>query len=281
VELPWALAPPDGRYVVRGHAGEPTHVLVVGSLAAERAGRRARRRGRAREVEPEPAPPAVPVTRVTLVAAEPFGDPREADHWLRGADGDAEAQEALAVLGRVLHALRVASADPSIGTPSRAQALVVRLGLGEGEQVAEGRWTRAVELPGGPPTRRRAGRGRAAGDARAGDRLAALLGGRDAALACEELALRARSDVDADRHREAALQLRAALEAGLAELQPWSDRGDLADRLAELAAARATVDEAATAALAGGLDDAQITGVGHVLSRLEAALRARTAAGSD
>jgi hypothetical protein len=279
--LPWALAPPDGRYVVRGHAGEPTHVLVVGSLAAQRAGRRPRRR-RAREVEPEPSPPAVPVTRVTLVAAEPFGDRAEAERWLRGADGEAEVHEALAVLERVLHALRVASADPSIGTPSRAQALVVRLGLGEGEQVAEGRWARALELPGGaPPTRRRAGRGGAAGGGRAGDRMAALLGGRDAALACEELALRARADVDADRHREAALQLRAALEAALAELQPWSDRGDLADRLAELAAAREAVDDAATATLAGGLDDAQITGVAHVLGRLEAALRARTAAGSD
>jgi hypothetical protein len=257
-------------------------VLVVGSLAAERAGRRPRRRGRAREVEPEPAPPAVPVTRVTLVAAEPFGEQAEAERWLQGADVEAEAQEALAVLGRVLHALRVASADPSIGAPSRAQALVVRVGLGEGEQVAEGRWAHAVELPGGdPPARRRAGRGGAARDGRAGDRLAALLGGRDAALACEELALRARADVDADRHREAALQLRAALEAALAELEPWSDRGDLADRLAELAAARETVDDAAAAALTGGLDAAQIGAVGHALGRLEAALRARTAAGSD
>ena len=256
-------------------------MLVVGSLAAERAGRRPRRR-RAREVEPEPSLPAVPVTRVTLVAAEPFGEHAEAERWLRGADVDAEADEALAVLGRVLHALRVASADPSIGTPSRAQALTVRVGLGEGEQVAEGRWAHAVELPGGgPPARRRAGRGDAAGGGRAGDRLAALLGGRDAALACEELALRARADVDADRHREAALQLRSALEAALAELEPWSDRGDLAERLAELAALRETVDDAAAAALAGGLDDTQVDAVGHALGRLEAALRARTAAGSD
>jgi hypothetical protein len=224
--------------------------------------------------------PAVPVTRVTLVGAEPFGEHAEAERWLRDADVEAEAQEALAVLGRVLHALRVASADASIGTPSRAQALVVRVGLGEGEQVAEGRWAHAVELPGGdPPVRRRAGRG--ASRDRAGDRLAALLGGRDAALACEELALRARADVDADRQREAALQLRAALEAALAELQPWSNRADLADRLAELAAQRETVDHAAAAALAGGLDDDQIGAVEHVLGRLEAALRARTAAGSD
>jgi hypothetical protein len=224
----------------------------------------------------------VPVTRVTLVAAEPFGEHAEAERWLRGADGEVEAQEALVVLGRVLHALRVASADPSIGAPSRAQALVVRLGLGEGEQVAEGRWAHAVELPGGgPPARRRTGRGGTAGGGRTGDRLAALLGGRDAALACEELALRARSDVDANRHREAALQLRVALEAALAELQPWSDRGDLADRLAELAAEREMVEAAAGAALAGGLDDAQITAVGHALGRLDAALRARTAAGSD
>ena len=281
--MPWALAPPDGRYVVRGHAGEPTHVLVVGSLGAERAGRRPGRRRRGREVEPEPRPVAVPVTRVTLVAADPFGDTAEAERWLSRADGEAEASEALAVLGRVQHALRVAGADPSIGAPSRAQLLVARLGVGEGEQVAEGRWTRALELPGGgaPATRRRARRSGAQGDERAGDRLAALLGGRDAALACEELVLRARADMDAERHREAALQLRAAHEAALAELQPWSARGDLADRLAELAAARETVDDAAAAALTGGLDEEHIAGIAHVLGRLEAALRARTAAGSD
>ena len=104
----------------------------------------------------------------------------------------------------------------------------MRVGYGEGDQVADGRWVKALELPVADARTRR--------DAalRPQERLGALLGGRDAVLACEELALRARQDVDAGRRREAALQLDAALTAALAELEPWSSRGDLAARLAEL-----------------------------------------------
>jgi hypothetical protein len=278
-ELPWVLGPPQGRYVVRGHAGEPTHVLVVTPLGAVRArvagrgGGRLRRR-RPRPIAPEPAVSDVPVTRVTLVAAAPFPTAAEAERWLRGADGDAEAQEAFAVLARVLHAHRVAAADPAVREPSRDQALVVRIGLGEGEQVAEGRWERAIELA--PPPRERSGRAAAL---RPQERLAALLGGRDAALACEELTLRARADLDAARHREAAFELRVALEAALAELEPWSGRGDLAERLRALRAERRAVADAAGAALGGGLSEDQVADVERVVARLEAALRARTAAG--
>ena len=268
-ELPWALAPPDGRYVVRGHAGEPTHVLVVALLAA-RAGAARPGRRRSRAVAPEPLPADVPVTRVTLVGAEPFAGEDAARAWLEGADGEHEAAAAFDVLRRVLHAHRIATADPSVAEPAREQALVVRLGLGEGEQVADGRWTHAVELP--PPVRRRGGR-RAALQPQ--ERLAALLGGRDAALACEELTLRARADLDAGRTREAAFQVRVALEAALAELLPWAERGDLAGRLDELRAERPAVGAAANAALEGGLDDGQAADVERVVGRLEAALRAR------
>ena len=51
------------------------------------------------------------------------------------------------------------------------------------------------------------------------ERFAALLGGREAALACEELVLRARADADAGRDREAALQARIALESLLSEME--------------------------------------------------------------
>ena len=50
------------------------------------------------------------------------------------------------------------------------------------------------------------------------ERFAALLGGREQVLACEELVLRARADLDAGREREAALQARVALESLLAEM---------------------------------------------------------------
>ena len=50
LEFPWALGPPDGRYVLRGHAGEPEHVLVV--THARRAAAAPARGGRARPGRP-------------------------------------------------------------------------------------------------------------------------------------------------------------------------------------------------------------------------------------
>jgi len=104
---------------------------------------------------------------------------------------------------------------------TRRSALVTRVGFGPGEQVADGRWTQALTVPLPRPGRHAAG---------AQERLAALLGGRDAALACEELTLRARSDVDAGREREAALQVRVALDAALAELPAYANRRTIDER---------------------------------------------------
>ena len=137
--------------------------------------------------------------------------------------------------------------------------------------MADGDWSEAVEPP---PA---GGRRRREAVLRPQERLAALLGGRDAALACEELALRTRLDVDAQRSREAALGLPVALEAALAELEPWRDEGGLGPRLEELRSLRGSVGDAAAAALAGGLADDEIAIVNGALGRLEAALRARAA----
>jgi hypothetical protein len=261
---------------VRGHAGEVEHVLVVATLGAPQ--RRWLRGRRARRALPSPAP--VSTTRVTLVGAEPFADRRAADHWLRQTTGhreraEAQARAAVAVLNRVLHLHRAATADPHVREAGLHQALVVRLGIGEGEQVATGRWVRAVEL-----SAPRHGRDRTAA-LRPQERLAALLSARDAALACEELALRARQDIDAGRRREAALQLQAALTMAVAELEPWAPRGDVSGRLDELRDLAPAVHAAAQAALQGGVDDEHEAALRHGLERLEAALRARTAPGFD
>jgi len=113
------------------------------------------------------------------------------------------------------------------------------------------------------------------------ERLAALLAGRDAVLACEELTLRARSDLDAGRLREAALQLRVALQAALAELEAWSGQPSLPERIEELRGRQEVVGAAADAALLGGISDEHIDTVRSVLGRVEAALRARTASGFE
>ena len=272
LEVPWPLGPPDGRYVVRRHAGEqPDHVLVIGTLGAPRRGLLRGRRESGAESEPDPA--AVATGRGTVIPALAFEDADEAARWLRDADRDEEVTGALAILNRALHAHRVATADPYAHEVARSDALVLRLGYGEGEQVADGRWTDAVEIPPAPRRRKREAA------LRPQERLAAVLGGRDVTLACETLLLRARADLDAGREREAALQLRVALEAALAELAAWRDRGDLGERLAALADERAAVAEAANAALQGGLAPAQAEAVADVIERLEAALRARSAAG--
>jgi hypothetical protein len=254
--------------VLRGPDGAPTHVLVLATLAAPP--RRLRGR-RPRAAAPEPPPTPVTTTRATLVDAAPLATGAGARERLDAVDPAAAGAQAVAILNRVLHLHRTAAADPWAREVALDQAIAVRVGVGAGEEVADGRWTEARELA------RPAARRRRAAVLRPQERLAALLGGRDAPLAAEELALRARADVAAGRTREAALQLKVALAAALHELQAWADAGDLRARLEELGALAPAVDAAAEEALRGGLDAATAAQTERALGRLEAALRARTA----
>jgi hypothetical protein len=263
-EFAGRIGPPPGRYVLRRFAGDDVRRVVVVTEPTAAPPERRRRRGRRAPAGP-PAHPA-PVTRVTVVDATPLRAP---EAWLRAARVDEEARAALAQL---VGLYRVAAADPAIADPDPERALVTRVGYGPGEAVAEGAWEAARELA--PQERRR----RRGPDTRPQVRLAALLSARDAALACEELALRARGDLDRGRDREAALQLEAALNAALAELEGWRALADLDRRLQELAGYRDGVAEAAAAAREGRLEAAHVEHVTAALARLEAALRARVAA---
>jgi hypothetical protein len=147
--------------------------------------------------------------------------------------------------------------------------------------VADGDWVQARELFWRPPVTGGhvvGGRKRARAAAlRPQERLAALLGGRTYTLLCEELALRARLDLDHHRLRHAAVQLDAALLAAVEELRQ-EGRQDLALRLAELEKLREGVAVEARGALRGeGEPDEEL--LAHALGRLESALRARTAPG--
>jgi hypothetical protein len=323
LEFPWSLDPPDGRYLLRAHVeGEPEHVVVLATLQAG-GGRpphrpgvlRRRRRARRRSVAPEPEPTPVASARATIVDPVSLSAERQAKAWLAGLDVEREVSAALAVLNRVLYAQRIAAADPYARELSAAQALSVRAGWGEGEQVAEGRWLHAVELPmaAGSGSRRGLGgpagglplRGRSAA-LRPHERLARLLGAREQPLLCEELSLRARMDLDQGRVAHAALELDRAYTAALAELAD-EQRGDLPLRVAELdslcegvrrAAALALADSESDQALAPrpsvpgatqatadspptSPEDLDPEALGHALGRLEAVLRARTALGFE
>jgi hypothetical protein len=321
-ELPWALGPPDGRYLLRSPAdGEPERVIVLGTIGGRRRPAAAERRPiasvtrrRSRRADPEPRAPLVEVMRATVVDPVPVSVERQARAWLSDFDSGRDVAAAFDALNRMLYAWRIAAADPHAHAVSPEQALVVRAGWGEGEQVAEGQWLHAVELSpraisdaqadirrGEPRLRRggaRIGRRRVAG-LRADERLAHQLAGHEAPLLCEELALRARADFDQGRLRQAALELDHALSAALLELA-GEPRADLPLRVAELRSLQPGVSAIARAALSAGppdgrdrfgeelrvgADAGEESGsegssrerVGHALGRLEAALRARAA----
>ena len=273
VEVPWPLGPPDGRYVLRpdGDPGAPiSHVIVIATLGAAR---RHRIRGRRpRQLPPEPKPAEVATGRATIVeSAERLSDRAAAESWLRAA-GEEQLEAALTTLNRVLDAFRRVAADPYAFAVGRDRLIAARIGYGAGEQVADGRWEQALELAPPAPPRRRA-------DVLAPQaRLAATLGARGRTLVCEELVLRARSDLDAGRPRECALQLLVALDAAVAELGSEPAWPGLPERIVELRERRAGAAAAAQAALARDPSEEQQELVRSTLQRLEAALRARAAA---
>jgi hypothetical protein len=269
------LGPPDGRYLLRppgqGPDAPPRHVLVVATLGAMERRRLARHK---RKADPhgqlEPVP--VPTGRATVIdVGDPLAAEADGQRWL-GQAGEDDLAQHLAVLNRILHSFRLATADPYRGPIGRDQVLVARIGYGLGEQVADGLWTEARELILTKGWQRRSK------VLQPQVRLAALLGGREQGLACEELALRARLDVDAERGREAALMVLVALDAAIAELAVDPVAQSLADRLEELRTQRDPIAEAAQAALEGPLSEAQLETVAHALGRIEAALRARAVA---
>ncbi len=281
MELPWELGPADGRYLLRkqaaaGDAPEPEHVVVLSTMGAERHGLLGRRT-RTRRARPEPEPAAVPITRATVVDAVALSAENQAQAWLRELDPEREAQAAAEVLNRVLFAHRIAGAQAHIQGVSPAQALVLRAGYGEGEHVADGLWRNARELLLSDRRSRRR-----ASVLRPQERLAALLAGRERCLLCEELALRARVDLEEGRIALGALELEHAYATALDELAR-EHRVDLTVRVEELRELRPGVGERAAAVLGDGEqaiehDDEQA--LRHALQRLEAALRARTATGA-
>jgi hypothetical protein len=235
----------EGRYL----AGEPGSgeetVLVLQRLGAP-VGERRRRRGRPASADPEPAP--LSLTRATVIrAATPLEDQAQAARWLDETSEDEKAVDALTaeatkLLNRALHAQAVAAADPCIRQLSPEQAERVLIGYGSGEETADGQFTDARRVDTGPRTASR--RRRREEELRPQERVSAILRGREQLDACETLLLRARADLDAGRDREAALQLRAGLEALLAELEGAVDDPDHEKDMATLRERQAAEQQA-------------------------------------
>jgi hypothetical protein len=254
---------------VRAADGDVLDVLVLKTLgAAPRHRLRGRRPKPAEPGEPDVEP--VPVTRATVIAAEGFESESEAADWLSRARADEEVREAavergLLVLNRAVHAHRIAAAEPHAHDVARAQALTVRLGIGSGEQVADGRWSACYELPLPRTGKRRQLLG-------SQEELARIVGGRSPARTSEDLALRARLDFDQQRVAQAALQLDAAL-AALAAEQDAEQSSD--ERVTNVLERRANVRALADIALRGTLDDAKRGELSDTLLELERVMRRR------
>ncbi|HEX6602911.1 MAG TPA: hypothetical protein VF030_09745, partial [Solirubrobacterales bacterium] len=211
-------------------------------------------------------------------AFAPFKDPGEAARWL---DQVAEAEdmvdvlvdEGLALLNLALHAQAIATANPNsqaeLDTESAERVL---LGFGSGEEVADGRFTEAREVDTSPRASRRRRREE---ELRPQERVAGVLRGREHLDACETLLLRARADLDANRTREAALQLRVGLEALLVELKDaLADPGHEED-MATLSERKGEAGEAANSALNGDLSPEQRNQIEELLKLSERVLRRR------
>jgi len=261
--------PPDGRYLLRtGPVVAAERVVVLATVYGERP----RRRRRARRVRQTPEPSVAPTLRATVISTTSVTDRAAGEKWIkdqRRDHGERAIADASRALNAVVGAYRLAAADATVHELSTRHLLRVRIGYGRGEQVASGRWAEALELA--PP---RARRGAAL---QPQERLAWLLSGRDRALACEEFALRARSDLEAGRHFAAAAGLSTALRAAPNELRDAGEGAGMDARLAELATlAPAVAAQAATLEreVPGAEEVAQLE---HALERLAAALRARTA----
>jgi hypothetical protein len=190
---------------------------------------------------------------------------------------------AVAVINRVLFAHRIAAPTLTSTRSPTAQALVIRAGWGEGEQVADGHWLHARELPASdlqrsPPARRRASA------LRPQERLAELLGRAARRCVCEELTLRARLDLDHGRLAHAAIELDRRYARAVPELRAegpprTSPRASTSSTSScgPAASSRAGAGrDARRGALAPTIARTDVAGA-IALERLEAALRARTA----
>jgi hypothetical protein len=167
---------------------------------------------RARPADGSKPPAEVPLLLATFVkGTAPLGDEREAEQQLGGLRTSEPDQlpwvtDGLEVVNLAIRAYRAAAHDPYATEVTRRDARRVRIGYGSTEEVQEGRWRSAIELP--PPPGRKASR---LERLRPQEGVAAVLAGRSRVFDAEDMALRALIDLDNNRSRAAAFQIGAAM----------------------------------------------------------------------
>lgn len=257
---------------MRGSEGAEPDVVVFKTLGAPRRhmlrDRRARRVTASDAEEPQP----VPVTRVTVVPASGFGSTDEARRWLERCRGDEQLQEsltdtALLLVNRAIQAHRVAAADPYVHDVARAQAQRVRVGYGTGTELIEGHSSQAYDLP------REVARRRRRTVLGPQEELAGILANRRRVHPSEDMALRARMDLDQGRTAQAARQVAAALDALAAEVAGDEEQTD--SRLAGLLDRRGEAEDLCRQAARAPLEERAAEALSALLAELERGLRRR------
>jgi hypothetical protein len=268
-DFPFQPGPADGRYLLRGDddVADVISVRTVGAeLKRKGLGRRPHRRPTPAEAGEQAEP--VTVTRVTVIRGQAFEDADAARDWLarcgKAENAAREVGEAVRLLNRAIHAHRVSAADPYVGDVNPARARRIRLGYGAGDDLVEGRWGEAYDVP---AEGARVGRRRMLAPE---EQLARILGGRRPVYPSEDMLLRARLDFDQGRDRTAALQANAACAAFEAE-QPDKGVGQHAQRLQRLA----------TAAAGRELTEDEIVELGGIIVELERLARRRRHAADE
>jgi hypothetical protein len=240
-------------------------VLVIGVLGAPAGQRRLLRK--TRTVERDVPPTEVPLSLVTFVkGTEPLTDERQAAAGLdaiRFSEPAQEelAEEGLAVLNLAIRGYRAGARDPYASEVTRRDARRVRIGYGNTEDVQDGVWRVAFELP--PALQSRSKR---IERLRPAEAVAAVLSGRAEVLEGEDLLLRALIDLDQGRTRAAAQQVAAALRLLPTELS--ASRGSEQLNLSSLLGHTETAENLAGAATDGPLASAQIRELESVIEAI-------------
>jgi hypothetical protein len=245
-----------------GHGVGASDVLVVGIVGAP-AGERRRPR-RARPAERETSPATVPLSVVTFVrGTSPFDAERAAASRLEETRfSEAEqlrwVRHGLTVLNLAIRGYRTGAPDPYALEVTRRDARRIRIGYGTTEDVQNGGWQAAFELPPAPQSRsKRIER------LRPYEAVAAVLSGKSEVLEAEDLLSRALIDLDQQRSRAAAFGAAAALRLLASEFgsRPGAQRCDLAS----LASATERAEQLASEAAAEPLDTGRVSELESVI----------------
>jgi hypothetical protein len=215
------------------------------------------------------------MSRVTVIGASGFDDESAATAWLERcrrdeAEREELAQASLLVVNRAIHGHRVAGFDPYVRDVGATEAQSVRIGYGTGDDVVDGHWKDAYDLPSGSRTRSSRRQMLAPQE-----ELAGILSGKKPAYVSDDLVLRARLDLEHGRPEQAAAQLRAGVDALMAELSRDAPKGGAASVEAPASAAH----KLATTALKGKLTDDRISELRDTIAQVERVLRRRRYAG--